>query len=174
MKCKIIITNEVQCKLEGLDLNTRRKLQRKFEVEIPHARYLPSVRLGRWNGKTSYFDLGGRTYVKLLDEIVPILVEENYEIELDDHRVKYDFEFDAVKEDELSHMNWPPGHPAAGTPIKLRDYQCTAINNFLSEAQCLIELPTGSGKCRTYDSILGISINENTAFGRFLINKFKK
>lgn len=146
MQCKIIISNEVQCKLEGLDLNTRRKLQRKFEVEIPHARYLPSVRLGRWNGKTSYFDLGGRTYVKLLDEIVPILVEENYEIELDDHRIKYDFEFDTVKEDELAHMNWPPGHPAAGTPIKLRDYQCTAINNFLSEAQCLIELPTGSGK----------------------------
>ena len=109
MLCKIIIKDEVNCKLEGLDLNTRRKLQRKFEVEIPHARYLPSVRLGRWNGKTSYFDLGGRTYVKLLDEIVPILVDENYEVELEDHRVKYDFEFDAITEDELAHMNWPPG-----------------------------------------------------------------
>lgn len=146
MKCKIIIKDEVQCKLEGLDLNTRRKLQRKFEVEIPHARYLPSVRLGRWNGKTSYFDLGGRTYVKLLDDIVPILVDENYEVELEDHRTKYDFEFDAITEDELAHMNWPPGHVAEGKPIKLRDYQVEIINKYLGDAQCLQEIATGAGK----------------------------
>jgi hypothetical protein len=146
MLCKIIIKDEVNCKLEGLDLNTRRKLQRKFEVEIPHARYLPSVRLGRWNGKTSYFDLGGRTYVKLLDDIVPILVDENYDIELEDHRTKHNFEFDAITEDELAHMNWPPGHTAAGTPIKLRDYQIEIINKYLGDAQCLQEIATGAGK----------------------------
>lgn len=146
MQAKIIIKDEVNCKIEGLELNTRRKLQRKFEVEIPHARYLPSVRLGRWNGKTSYFDLGGRTYVKLLDEIVPILVDENYEIDLDDYRIKHNFEFDAVTENELAHMNWPPGHPAEGMPIKLRDYQIEIINKYLGDAQCLQEIATGAGK----------------------------
>ena len=146
MTAKIIIKDEINCKLEGLDLTTRRKLQRKFEVDIPHARYLPSVRLGRWNGKTSYFDLGGRTYVKLLEDIVPILVDENYEIELEDHRTKNDFKFDAVTEDELAHMNWPPGHTAEGQPIMLRDYQIEIINKFLSDAQCLQEIATGAGK----------------------------
>ena len=146
MVAKIIIKDEVNAKLEGLDLTTRRKLQRKFEVEVPHARFLPSVRLGRWNGKTSYFDLGGRTYVKLLEDIVPILVEENYEIELEDHRTKYDFIFNPVTESELSHMNWPKGHPAEGQPILLRDYQVNIINKFLGEAQCLQEIATGAGK----------------------------
>ena len=146
LQAKLIIKDEVNAKLEGLDLTTRRKLQRKFEVEVPHARFLPSVRLGRWNGKTSYFDLGGRTYVKLLEDIVPILVEENYEIELEDHRTKYDFIFNPVTESELSHMNWPKGHPAEGQPILLRDYQVNIINKFLGEAQCLQEIATGAGK----------------------------
>ena len=43
--CKLIIRDEVNVKLEGLDLTTRKKLVDKFKFEILGARYQPAVRL---------------------------------------------------------------------------------------------------------------------------------
>jgi hypothetical protein len=44
-QCKIIIKDEVNCKIEGLELPERRKLMKMFEYEVPGARYQPAVRL---------------------------------------------------------------------------------------------------------------------------------
>ena len=47
--CKIIIKDEVNCKIEGLDLDTRKRLVNKFKYELPYARHLPAVKLtSRW------------------------------------------------------------------------------------------------------------------------------
>ena len=81
--CKIIIKDEVNVKIEGLELETRRRLMRLFEYEVPYARYLPAVRMGRWNGKVSFFQLGGSTYVNLLPEILPVLEQEGYDVDFD-------------------------------------------------------------------------------------------
>ena len=78
--CVIEIKDEVNCKLEGLELSERKAFVKMFEYEKPGARYLPSVRLGRWNGKVSYFSLGGSSYFNLLDKILPTIVDEGYEI----------------------------------------------------------------------------------------------
>ena len=48
-ECKIIVRDEVNVKLEGLELDVRRKLVDKFKYDVPYARYLPAVRLGRWD-----------------------------------------------------------------------------------------------------------------------------
>jgi hypothetical protein len=146
-KCKIIIRDEVNVKLEGLDLDTRRALVKKFEYEIPGAKYLPSVRLGRWNGKTSYFQLGGSTYINLLEEILPYLEEHNYDIELDDTRdYQTNFSFNQITEATFSNKTWPVGHPLVGQPVVLRDYQVDIVNNFLSNPQSIQEVATGAGK----------------------------
>ena len=50
-------------------------------------------------GRLRYFTIGGVTYTNLLDIIIPIIVEENYTIELDDQRNTYDFDFEKVVED---------------------------------------------------------------------------
>jgi superfamily II DNA or RNA helicase len=146
-QAKIIIKDEVNAKIEGLDLDVRKALMKKFEVEKPGARYLPSVRLGRWNGKISYFSLGGSTYINLLDQILPIIDSYDYDIELEDLR-EYStvFDFDVVTETTMSHKTWPAGHGMAGQPILLRDYQVKIINDFLSNPQSLTEAATGSGK----------------------------
>tara|TARA_R110002094_G_scaffold97378_1_gene98319 strand:- start:462 stop:629 length:168 start_codon:yes stop_codon:yes gene_type:complete len=47
------IKDEVNLKIDGLELDARRALMQKFEFEVPGARYMPSVKLGRWNGKVS-------------------------------------------------------------------------------------------------------------------------
>lgn len=67
----IIDCDEVNVKVEGLDLDMRRRLVSAFKYDVPYARYLPAVRLGRWDGKVSYFQLGGSTYTNLLPEILP-------------------------------------------------------------------------------------------------------
>jgi superfamily II DNA or RNA helicase len=143
----IIIRDEVNIKIEGLELDARRSLVNAFKYDVPYARYLPAVRLGRWDGKVSYFQLGGSTYVNLLPEIIPILEKFNYDIDLDDQReYSTTFEFQQVTEDSYGHIAWPKGHPAAGEPMKLRDYQVEIINNFLANPQCLQEVATGAGK----------------------------
>jgi len=147
MKAKIIIKDEVNVKIEGLELDTRRKLMRTFQYEKPGARYLPSVRLGRWDGKVSYFALGGSTYLNLLDKILPILIEEGYDIDLDDRRVSHqELNFNEITEDSFSDTLWPEGHPAVGQPVVLRDYQVEIVNNFLKNPQCIQEIATGAGK----------------------------
>jgi superfamily II DNA or RNA helicase len=146
-QCKLIIKDEVNAKIEGLELGDRKTLMKMFEFEVPGARYLPSVRLGRWNGKTSYFSLGGSTYINLLPEILPLLDQAGYDIELTDTRdYKTTFEFTKVTEDTFKHKVWPAKHPMAGQPVVLRDYQIKIINNYLKNPQALQEIATGAGK----------------------------
>jgi len=146
----IVIKDEVNIKIEGLDLDARKALVNAFKYDVPYARYLPAVRLGRWDGKVSYFQLGGSTYTNLLPEIVPILEKYNYDIDLDDQRTYSNtFDFDLVEENRWAYKTWPKGHPAAGEPIMLRDYQVEVINRFLENPQSIQEVATGAGKTIT-------------------------
>ena len=144
---RLLIKDEVNVKIEGLDLTERKFLSNKFKYEIPGARYLPAVRLGRWDGKVAYFQMGGSTYTNLLPEIIPYLDERGYDIELEDLRdYRTQFEFTQVTEQTFAHKTWPDKHPIAGQPVVLRDYQVEIINKFLENPQCLQEIATGAGK----------------------------
>ena len=144
---KLIIKDEVNLKIEGLELDARRACMKKFEYEVPGARYMPSVKLGRWNGKVSYFSLAGSTYINLLEDIIPILEELHYDIELEDLRdYSTTFAFNEVTTDTFAHVNWPKGHTHEGKPIQLRDYQVEVINEFLKNPQSIQEVATGAGK----------------------------
>ena len=59
--CKVIIKDEVNVKIENLDLDTRKALVKKFKYEDPTARYRPAYKLGRWDGSIPFFGLGGTT-----------------------------------------------------------------------------------------------------------------
>ena len=147
MQAKLVIRDEVNVKIEGLELGDRKALVNKFKYEIPGARYQPSVRLGRWDGKVSYFQLSGSTYINLLPDILTYLDKEGYDIEVDDQRTySTNFEFGTVTETTFADRTWPRGHPMAGQPIMIRDYQVELINNFLTNPQSLQEIATGAGK----------------------------
>jgi superfamily II DNA or RNA helicase len=162
----IIIRDEVNIKIEGLDLDVRKALVTAFKYENPAARYMPAVRLGRWDGKIAYFQLGGSTYTNLLPEILPILERFDYDVNLDDQRIYSNtFEFDAISENTFSDRTWPVGHPVAGQPIELRDYQVELINNFLTNPQCVQEVATGAGK-----TIMTASLSWNVErYGRSIV-----
>ena len=144
--CKLVIKDEVNVKFENLSLEHRKHLSNKFKFEIPYARHLPAVKLGRWDGKVSFFGLGGTTYLALVGEILPILEDAGVYVELEDQRTPHNFEFKLIDQDYLSTIKWPKNHPCAGQPIVLRDYQVQTINKFLENPQCIQEIATGAGK----------------------------
>ena len=145
--CILEINDEVNVRLVGLDADLRKKLVAKFKFEIPGAKYQPAVRLGRWDGKASFFQLSGSTYINLLPEILPILEQHDYDIEISDKRTySTQFNFQEFNENSFSNTLWPIGHPAAGKPVTFRDYQVEIINNFLKNPQSISEIATGAGK----------------------------
>ena len=144
--CKVIIKDEVNIKIEGLDLETRKYLVKKFKYEDPTARYRPSYKLGRWDGSIPFFGLGGTTYLSMLEDVLVELENKNYHIEVEDQRISPNLEFTEIFEDFWGEKCWPPGHRFEGQPIRLRDDQVTVVNNFLKNPQALQEVATGAGK----------------------------
>ena len=162
----LVIKDEVNVKIEGLELDARRACMKKFEYDVPGARYMPSVKLGRWNGKVSYFSLAGSTFINLLEDILPILDDLNYDIELDDQRnYSVSFNFNRVESDSYSHIMWSKGLPQEGRPIVLRDYQTEVINQFLENPQSIQEVATGAGKT-IMTAVLSHSIEQ---YGRSIV-----
>jgi superfamily II DNA or RNA helicase len=150
--CKLIIKDEVNIKLEGLELEARRKLANTFKYEIPHARYHPACKLGRWDGMTSLFGIGGNGYLNQLEKIIEILTNMGIEIaDVEDLRQPVKLAFDEVTETYWADQGkvWPKGHQQEGQPIMLRDYQVDAVNIFLKNPQALQEIATGAGKTIT-------------------------
>ena len=147
--CKIIIKDEVNVKIENLDLDTRKSLVKKFKYFDQKARYLPAYKLGRWDGCTSFFGLGGTTYMSILPEVIEELVRQGYDPVLEDCRTPMALNFSQVTEDFWGDQTWPVGHRFAGHPIRLRGDQVEVINKFLENPQCIQEIATGFGKTIT-------------------------
>jgi len=147
--CKVIIKDEVNVKIENLDLDIRKALVKKFKYEDPTARFRPSYKLGRWDGSISFFGLGGSTYLSMLGPVLEYIEGKNYYIEFEDQRVPTILEFSEIFEDFWGEKTWPLGHRFAGHLIRLRDDQVDVINKFLKNPQCLQEIATGFGKTIT-------------------------
>ena len=149
--CRLIIKDEVNIKFEGLAVETRRKIANKLKFDLPYARHMPSYKLGRWDGTKTYFGIGGTGYLAHLDVILPIVEDAGYEILIEDLRQHSKIEFEPITENYWADQGktWPNGHPEAGTPIVLRDYQFDVVNKFLANTQALQEVATGAGKTIT-------------------------
>ena len=157
--CKIIIKDEVNVKIENLDLDIRKALVRKFKYEDPTARFRPAYKLGRWDGTVSFFGLGGTTYLSMLPQVLEFLEAKNYYIELEDYRNTTALHFDQISEDFWGEKTWPKGHRFEGELIRLRDDQVEVINKFLENPQCIQEIATGFGKTITTATLAKICEN---------------
>ena len=122
--CKLIIEDEVNIKIEGLDVDIRRKLANSLKFEVPYARYMPQYKLGRWDGKVAFFGLGGTGYVNHLNVVQEVLAKNNVEIvDIIDRRHPIDLQFNFVTDRYWADqgIRWPKGHPSEGEEIILRD-----------------------------------------------------
>ena len=166
--CKLIIEDEVNIKIEGLDVDIRRKLANALKFEVPYAKHMPQYKLGRWDGKVAFFGIGGTGYVNHLDVVSEVLAKNNVQIvDIEDRRHPITLNFQPVTERYWADQGvvWPEGHPVAGTEIILRDYQVEAINNFIANPQSLQQIATGAGKTITTATLSHIS----EPYGRSLV-----
>ncbi len=171
--CKLIIKDEVNVKAEGLSVETRRKIVNALKYDLPYARHMPAYKLGRWDGTKTFFGIGGNGFLAHLDVILPIIEDSGYDIEVEDLRQHDTFKFPSIDENYWAGKGktWPAGHPEAGKPIILRDYQYDVINKFLENPQSLQEVATGAGKtittatlshiCETYGRTMVIVPNKS-------------
>lgn len=163
--CTIQLRDEVNIKISNLEVATRRRLEKQFKFFQPWAFHSPAYKLGRWDGCVSFFSLGGASYFNLLEQILPTLVDEGYHIEIDDQRVQHNFTFTPVHEETHAQTIWPIGHPKAGSPVMLRDYQVNAVNEFLNNLQCVQEIATGAGK-----TVMTATLSKSVeAYGRSIV-----
>lgn len=152
MAVRLVIKDEVNIKLENLPLDARKKLVSTFKYEKAGARFQPAYKLGRWDGMVSLFGLGGNGYLSQLEVILDVLGKMGIQVEdVQDDRIAHQLTFLKVTETYWADLGktWPKGHPEAGKPIMLRDYQVDAINRFLENPQALQEIATGAGKTIT-------------------------
>ena len=143
---RLEIRDEVNIKFHDLDVATRRKLSDTCKYFLPYAFHMPAYKLGRWDGCVRFCDIGGRSYLNLLDKLIPVVAELGYDVVVDDKRHHWELTFDKIDQDAYDEYSWPKGHTAEGLPIILRDYQVEIINKFLETPQCLQEIATGAGK----------------------------
>lgn len=145
--CKIVLLDEVNCKVKDIDPPTIRRCINALKFMIPHARHLPSYKLGRWDGTVSFFTAGGNTQINMLDKILPILEEDGYDVELEDLRESIDIDLPKIDKNYLSDYKWPADHPTnPNQPIILKDHQVEIANNFLSNIKGVQVVPTSGGK----------------------------
>ena len=78
MKCKIILKDEVNCKIENLDVNTRRKCEKELKFFLPYAFHVPAYKLGRWDGCQSYFTVGGVTGIVCSQSGIDMAIHDTY------------------------------------------------------------------------------------------------
>lgn len=166
MKAILVIKDETNVKINGLDINMRKKLVNKFKFILPHARHMPAFKLGRWDGSIAFFQLGGSTFINLLPEIIPMIMNAGYEIDIDDLRTyRTDYTFEQIDNDTYNHVVWPKDHRLEGQPIVLQDHQVDTVNNFLNDTQSLQEVATGAGK-----TIVTASLSERCQkYGRTIV-----
>jgi len=142
----ITIKDEVHCVVGGLHPSVTKILHDKYTLNVPNAYFSPKFQVGQWDGTIKFFQKTGRTFINLLDEIVPILTQYGYSIKIDDQRQS---RFYTPTEPINEHSYSDIIDPDSGSPIVLRYYQVEALNTVLKEGNGIILSATGSGKTYT-------------------------
>lgn len=145
-KCKIVFTDEVKAKVIGLDPKTTNKCVDKLKFLVPYRFHIASYRLGRWDGSIRFFDKNGNTYINLLEDIIPVIIDGGYDFDIEDNRRHADITVPHIDANIFADHLWPEGHFKEGEPIQLREDQVEAANIFADNRYALQVLATGFGK----------------------------
>jgi len=150
-KCKIIFIDEVRAQVKGLDYKTTSQCIDKLKYLVPYRFHVAAYRLGRWDGSIRFFEKNGKTYINLLEDIIPIIADSGYTFEFEDKRETPSITVPKIDNDIFADHVWPEGHIMEGQPIRLRDDQTEAANIFADNRYGVQVLATGFGKCMAGD-----------------------
>ena len=138
--------NETYVKIHCED-SIAQELSGYFTFEVPGARFIPSVKNKKWDGKIRLFNSGTHhIYAGLIEYIKEFANQNNYPVEL-----LSDFEDDTKDIDLQAFFKY------IGLTKQPRDYQLVAFLHAIRKRRSLLLSPTASGKslmiyliCRYY------------------------
>lgn len=133
--CYITLKDQVTCFITGLQPSDNEFLHKKYAIFKDGYFFTPQFRLGRWDGKIRFFEKTGKTYIRLLEEIIPFLDKWGYEIELKDERIPPQTQPKLIDKDLFKDYE-----------IELRPYQVDVVNLALENGDGFIVVGTGGGK----------------------------
>lgn len=159
-QCKIVILDEVQCVFVGLHPDHIAFMYEEYGVFGPNYFFNPKYKLGAWDGKIRFFHKTGKTYVKLLDEMIPKVIALRYDIEIDDRR-----ESRLVSPTPITRnffADFGVIDPKTDEPWYMREYQIDLVNSLLSNGGGVGIAGTGAGKsCCTAAIAKAYEITDN-------------
>lgn len=147
-KATIIVEDEVNCIVHGLTPHHTTHFWESYGVLTENHFFHPKVKLGVWDGKIRYFSQQGKTYVYLLDEIIPTLVSLEYDIDIIDQRKSKHIDVKQIDEDIFSHVIFDD----TGDSLKLRPHQLRVANALIENAGGIGIAATGAGKAQPVTS----------------------
>lgn len=150
--CTIHVDDEVNCRIGGLHPEDADILWDKFGIFVDGYFHMPAYQLRRWDGKIRFFEKTGKTYTKLLDEIVPFIATWGYDVRIEDHRRPAPVITDRIDENFFGLDDF-----------KLRPYQVEVVNALLDEGSGFAICATGSGKCLSGETLINIDVPEELA-----------
>lgn len=139
---KIKILDEVYVLIVGLQPNHIEWFVNKYSIFAENYFFNPLYKLGRWSGKIKFFGKDGKTYLYLLNQLLPDIKNLGYTLQLEDLRQTEAYYPEPITTDIFSHIS----HLDTNNPIKLRDYQVDAVNAVLQDGNGIILASTSAGK----------------------------
>jgi superfamily II DNA or RNA helicase len=141
LTAKIRILDDVTVVLVGLHPDHLEYFYNQYAVPAANYFFNPRFKLGQWDGKIRYFHKTGKTYVYLLEEILPQMKRFGYKMTVEDLR-------EITPAPELIDENLFAEylHRDTGLPIILRDYQYNSVNELINRGSGIIVAATSAGK----------------------------
>lgn len=154
--CHLTVKDEVWCYFTGLDAPHVDFLFKEFGIFVDGYFFMPLYKLGRWDGKIHFFEKTGKTYVRLLDQILPHIEKWGYDVNLVDNRpiiksptvpgqlVEFDPNGICTKAQGTDIMGLVEIKP--GVIFNLRPYQLECVKRAVDAGSGFIIAGTGAGK----------------------------
>lgn len=138
---KVRILDDVSVVFVGLHPDHLEYFYNQYAVPAANYFFNPRFKLGQWDGKIRYFHKTGKTYVYLLEEILPQIKRFGYKMTVEDLRQVTPAP-DLIDENLFAEFL----HRDTGLPIILRDYQYGGVNQLIENGNGLIVAATSAGK----------------------------
>lgn len=134
MICDLVILNEVIVQFVGITSTDTDVIIERTKMPVKDARHTAAYKMGSWDGKESLFQPNGCTFFYLLDEVIPIVEELGYEVEIHDERE------DFTKPDHIDENLFQD------YGIVLRRHQVESTNALIDNSCGIMDIGTGGGK----------------------------
>jgi superfamily II DNA or RNA helicase len=141
-ECKIRLLDEVWAMVIGLSEDHLTFLYNKFSILSDNYFFNPRYKLGIWDGKIQFFQPTGKTYVYLIEEILPIIIKFGYKVVLEDKRTTNVAAPSKIDDKIFQHIP----HIDTNLPIVLRQDQVDAVNRLIEGGNGICLAGTGCGK----------------------------